>query len=1219
MKLIKFTSLAGVILLGVILLLVNFVSIDQKYSNNSLEGNSTFYHVENNQCTNKGFLSNDVKPPSTSYWTFDGCTKDQNRTSANDGTFLALRWIRLNSSIRADQAGFEQLNGVLYQVGGLGFSANVINSTYSYNITADIWTKLRDAPIKIQSPVLRAVNGKLYLIGGYDTARYFNTTYMYDPDGNNWTQKADMSIGREDMASAVVGDEIYIFGGIDSAAGHHITNVIEVYNTTTDTWSRKSIMPNPRALGDYGASYNGKIYLVSGVHNMSKYPALIQDTTVDIYDPANDTWNTGANITQGLAYKEVEPIKDTLYAMGGSITTNKDLNNLNYVYNITTNTWSQSDDLPTNRTAAGLASYNNEIYLLSGGTVSFWKYIPYMVNISSNTVAGKYGTAFSFDGIKDYINIGDNVNKLTSGGTISFWAKNWSNGTVISRDNGNDNMGDGGFILRTAGNDQAYFRTNYGQTTLSGSNYRLQDGIFHHYLLTFDSTGRQYYRDGVAFGSKDATNTQLPGSTANTTWIGRSYSIFLKAEAIDDMRIYDYAVNASQAKWINNENKNINSNIQSNYHESIGNAEFYFYLNYLLYLLIFLGAASLVLYAKKLENVDIHKFNRINKLISYTFLGLLLMMAMESMSSENVPELIKIGMLIAGIVLGTGLFWLNGDKIEYIEKETRQEEKEEKKREIKFEVMHPRINRIWGFRRVGRWMYKDGWIYSLIFALLIINAFFLRYDNLGMLPLQNDEFLTADAVRSILSGNLSATDFISGTDEFLSPKFYSRAWPYSLSVAVLVRFLGSEYPYSYVSLRLASVIVGTVTLIFLYLLLRFYRINKVVSLATIYLFSVFYIFVYHSRSARMYSLFLFLYFVNFILIYDLLENIRLSNESYISDFKKHFIKIAIIISIFILTIIVHNNILTLVIPFYFISVYYCKSNDKLKTLFIIGSLCIFMIFFGYYFGLSKFLPSWYFNINNEINYKFFIYSYSYLQGKEITLIFFISVLFLIISGKYYINKLLRFCYLVFISIILFFIFLANGVTFHDPRYIIFLYPFYGFIIIYSLYYYAKITFFNKKIISILFFIILFILIASKIQIATVCTSNSLIECPISHQTKVFSIDRWNYNYDEIYSSIRDFINKDDIIIGRSIYPYYLEKYGIKNNYFILVNKTKISIPDMKEGNIIFIVHPELVYRTQDIEPNNQIYINLYKNNKKILLYESNDKKTKIYKINISRQ
>lgn len=61
------------------------------------------------------------------------------------------------------------------------------------------------------------------------------------------------------MGAVAVGEEIWVLGGF---AGDHpgkSTNLVQIYNTSTDTWSRGPSLPLPRASG--GAVFSkGKIH-----------------------------------------------------------------------------------------------------------------------------------------------------------------------------------------------------------------------------------------------------------------------------------------------------------------------------------------------------------------------------------------------------------------------------------------------------------------------------------------------------------------------------------------------------------------------------------------------------------------------------------------------------------------------------------------------------------------------------------------------------------------------------------------------------------------------------------------------------------------------------------------------------------------------------------------------------------------------------------------------
>jgi len=274
-----------------------------------------------------------------------------------------------------EQHGFEALNGILYVVCGQSAPRTHKRDVYAYNINTNTWTTRAPAPIALQSPVLRAVNGKLYLIGGFDSTipLKYNTTFEYDPAADAWTRKSNMPTAREDMASAVLDGKIYVFGGITNP-GSNITDTVEIYDPVTDTWQIKTKMPNPRCLGDFGCAYNGTVFLVSGTDTMKGYGAhLYPRTRVDQYNPADNTWTRRADIPTPSCYKEVEELNGRLYVISGATESINHHTPRMEIYDIAANTWTAGPDAPYAARAAGLAKYNGKVYL-SGG-FSFGRYL----------------------------------------------------------------------------------------------------------------------------------------------------------------------------------------------------------------------------------------------------------------------------------------------------------------------------------------------------------------------------------------------------------------------------------------------------------------------------------------------------------------------------------------------------------------------------------------------------------------------------------------------------------------------------------------------------------------------------------------------------------------------------------------------------------------------------------------------------------------------------
>jgi hypothetical protein len=131
-----------------------------------------------------------------------------------------------------------------------------------------------------------------------------------------------------------------------------------------------------------------------------------------------------------------------------------------------------------------------------------------------------------------------------------------------------------------------------------------------------------------------------------------------------------------------------------------------------------------------------------------------------------------------------------------------------------------------------------------------------------------------------------------------------------------------------------------------------------------------------------------------------------------------------------------------------------------------------------------------------------------------------------------------------------------------------------------------------------------------------------MSCPISDNSRIFSIDRWNYNHDEYFQIIKDSATPDTAIASRSIYDFYIEKYGLTNPLMRLSKPTKeyvrdwseFSISELSKKDVILIDYPQIVYYESLNAPYDQIYdhlLNWRKN--KIVLYRSSDNKVVVYK------
>ncbi|TAK08235.1 MAG: hypothetical protein EPO39_04835 [Candidatus Manganitrophaceae bacterium] len=128
-----------------------------------------------------------------------------------------------------------------------------------------------------------------------------------------WSVKAPLSAPRSHPAVAVYNGKIYSFGG--GGPAFKSLNLSEVYDPKTNCWSSLRPMPTLRS-GAMAATIGDAIYVIGGGFKKpdGKFKFL---TTVEVYFPKEDRWETGPDLLQPHDYPAATILDGQIYIIGG--------------------------------------------------------------------------------------------------------------------------------------------------------------------------------------------------------------------------------------------------------------------------------------------------------------------------------------------------------------------------------------------------------------------------------------------------------------------------------------------------------------------------------------------------------------------------------------------------------------------------------------------------------------------------------------------------------------------------------------------------------------------------------------------------------------------------------------------------------------------------------------------------------------------------------------
>ncbi|KAG0452986.1 hypothetical protein HPP92_025650 [Vanilla planifolia] len=146
-----------------------------------------------------------------------------------------------------------------------------------------------------------AVDGCLYVLGGFSRASAMRCAWRYNPMENIWQEVSSMFTGRAFCKVSILNDKLYVVGGVSKGRGG-LTPLqsAEVYDPKTNVWMEVQSMPFSKAktlstaflaellkpIATGMNSYIGRLFVPQSLYS---WPYFV-DVGGEIYDPETDTW-----------------------------------------------------------------------------------------------------------------------------------------------------------------------------------------------------------------------------------------------------------------------------------------------------------------------------------------------------------------------------------------------------------------------------------------------------------------------------------------------------------------------------------------------------------------------------------------------------------------------------------------------------------------------------------------------------------------------------------------------------------------------------------------------------------------------------------------------------------------------------------------------------------------------------------------------------------------
>ncbi len=243
------------------------------------------------------------------------------------------------------------------------------------------WSTVASQPYTVSEAQGKAVNGKLYTFGGFDSQKSTFTptkrAYVYDPALNLWSAIASLPYtpngasygGVTHAGIATDGTNIFMAGGYTSntAGNGQIFGTTQVwrYNVAQNNYTALTPLPEPLSAGQL-EYLDGKLHYIGGT-NASRTQDLGEHLVLDLVN-LDAGWTTLASLPNPRHHGGSAVLGGAIYYIGGQHEHDAELEAQKDVhrYDPSTDTWTKMADLPVPSGASGRGHISSSVVVMNG-------------------------------------------------------------------------------------------------------------------------------------------------------------------------------------------------------------------------------------------------------------------------------------------------------------------------------------------------------------------------------------------------------------------------------------------------------------------------------------------------------------------------------------------------------------------------------------------------------------------------------------------------------------------------------------------------------------------------------------------------------------------------------------------------------------------------------------------------------------------------------------